>query len=228
MTRPLVPVALVYAAGLLAGKYLSASPWPLFAIAFAFVFLSLAFSKLRPVLIWPMVFVVGWTNFSVRTSIISPFDLRRIGPEPAQIVTMRGELLETPVERIFHRDNSETSRTYARLRVHSLSRNGNASFDRLFDIHMKDVSGSDKAGSTVECGAGVIDIPKLLRTLAKLGYTGTLHFEHEKDAKDPFPGLAESVGYVRGVMAASMRSSWNRIWTRSANIIKTTVSSTSK
>jgi inosose dehydratase len=74
-------------------------------------------------------------------------------------------------------------------------------FDRLFDIHMKDVSGSDKAGATVECGAGVIDIPKLLRTLAKLGYAGTLHFEHEKDAKDPFPGLAESVGYVRGVMA---------------------------
>lgn len=74
-------------------------------------------------------------------------------------------------------------------------------FDRLFDIHMKDVSGSDKAGTTVECGSGVIDIPKLLRTLAKLGYSGTLHFEHEKDAKDPLPGLAESVGYVRGVMA---------------------------
>jgi sugar phosphate isomerase/epimerase len=74
-------------------------------------------------------------------------------------------------------------------------------FDRLLDVHMKDVSGSDKAGQTVECGAGVIDIPKLLRTLAKLGYKHTLHFEHEKDGKDPFPGLAESIGYVRGVMA---------------------------
>jgi inosose dehydratase len=74
-------------------------------------------------------------------------------------------------------------------------------FDRLFDIHMKDVSGSDAKGTTVECGSGVIDISKLLRTLAKLGYSHTLHFEHEKDAKDPFPGLAESVGYVRGVMA---------------------------
>ena len=74
-------------------------------------------------------------------------------------------------------------------------------FDRLLDVHMKDVNGSDVKGSTVECGAGIIDIPKLLRTLAKLGYKGTLHFEHEKDGKDPFPGLAESVGYVRGVMA---------------------------
>jgi inosose dehydratase len=73
-------------------------------------------------------------------------------------------------------------------------------FDRLFDVHMKDVSGSDKAGQTVECGAGIIDIPKLLRMLAKRGYKGTLHFEHEKDGKDPFPGLCESVGFVRGVM----------------------------
>jgi sugar phosphate isomerase/epimerase len=74
-------------------------------------------------------------------------------------------------------------------------------FDRLFDIHMKDVNGSDAKGATVECGSGVIDIPRLLKTLARLGYSKTLHFEHEKDGKDPFPGLAESVGYVRGVMA---------------------------
>jgi inosose dehydratase len=74
-------------------------------------------------------------------------------------------------------------------------------FDRLLDVHIKDVSAATADGTTVEIGAGVIDTPKLLRTLAKLKYAGTLHFEHEKDAKDPFPGLAESVGYVRGVMA---------------------------
>jgi sugar phosphate isomerase/epimerase len=75
-------------------------------------------------------------------------------------------------------------------------------FDRLLDVHIKDVSSADAAGTTVEIGSGVIDTPKLIRTLARLKYTGTLHFEHEKDEKDPFPGLAESVGYVRGVMAA--------------------------
>jgi sugar phosphate isomerase/epimerase len=74
-------------------------------------------------------------------------------------------------------------------------------FDRLLDIHMKDVSAADAKGTTVECGSGIIDIPKLLKTLAKLGYSKSLHFEHEKDAKDPLPGLAESVGYVRGVIA---------------------------
>jgi inosose dehydratase len=75
-------------------------------------------------------------------------------------------------------------------------------FDRVLDVHIKDVSASDAKGTTVEIGSGVIDTPKLIRTLARLKYTGTLHFEHEKDEKDPFPGLAESVGYVRGVMAA--------------------------
>jgi inosose dehydratase len=75
-------------------------------------------------------------------------------------------------------------------------------FDRLLDVHIKDVSSADAKGTTVEIGAGVIDIPKLLRTLMRLKYTGTLHFEHEKDEKDPFPGVADSVGYVRGVLAA--------------------------
>jgi inosose dehydratase len=74
-------------------------------------------------------------------------------------------------------------------------------FDRLLDIHIKDVSSATADGTTVEIGAGVIDIPKLVRTLSRLKYSGTLHFEHEKDGKDPFPGVAESVGYVRGVMA---------------------------
>jgi len=75
-------------------------------------------------------------------------------------------------------------------------------FDRLLDVHIKDVSSADAKGTTVEIGRGVIDTPKLLKTLVRLGYSKTIHFEHEKDEKDPLPGLAESVGYVRGVLAA--------------------------
>ena len=74
--------------------------------------------------------------------------------------------------------------------------------DRVIDMHLKDTSAADKSGATVEIGRGVIDIPKLLRTAVTLGYTGTMHFEHEKDPGDPLPGLAESVGYVHGVLAA--------------------------
>ncbi len=74
--------------------------------------------------------------------------------------------------------------------------------DRLFDIHIKDVTAASGDGQTVEMGRGVIDIPKLIRTLIRLDYKGTLAFEFEKDGSDPLPGLAESVGYLRGVLAA--------------------------
>lgn len=73
-------------------------------------------------------------------------------------------------------------------------------FDRIFEIHIKDVSLADKEGKTVEIGRGVIDIPKFLKLVVKLKYTGILSFEHEKDENDPVPGLAESLGYVKGVL----------------------------
>jgi len=73
--------------------------------------------------------------------------------------------------------------------------------DRLYDVHIKDVSAATAKGTTVEIGRGVIDIPKLLRTLREVKYSGTLALEFEKDAKDPLPGSAESIGYLRGVLA---------------------------
>lgn len=74
--------------------------------------------------------------------------------------------------------------------------------DRLLDVHIKDVSEATAKGHSVEIGRGVIDIPKFLRILVKINYSGIVSFEYEKDADDPMAGLAESVGYVRGVLAA--------------------------
>ncbi len=73
--------------------------------------------------------------------------------------------------------------------------------DRLLDVHIKDVSAATKEGNTIEIGRGVIDIPRFLRTLIKINYSGMTSFEFEKDKEDPLPGVAESVGYVRGVLA---------------------------
>lgn len=72
--------------------------------------------------------------------------------------------------------------------------------DRLYDMHMKDVYKTDKEDSPIEVGRGFIDIPKVIKTLKKINYQGTVAFEYEKDEKDPLPGLSESVGYVRGIM----------------------------
>lgn len=73
---------------------------------------------------------------------------------------------------------------------------------RLYDVHIKDVSAANAKGGAVEVGRGVIDIPQVLRTLMKIGYAGIVSFEYEKDENDPLPGLAESVGYTRGALAA--------------------------
>ncbi len=74
-------------------------------------------------------------------------------------------------------------------------------FDRIFEIHMKDVTTSDKEGKAIEIGRGVIDIPGFLKTVVKKKYSGIISFEYEKDDADPVPGLAESLGYVKGVLA---------------------------
>lgn len=72
--------------------------------------------------------------------------------------------------------------------------------ERVFDMHMKDMDKAQPEGKAVEVGRGIIDIPKVVKTLKKINYQGYVAFEYEKDGDDPIPGLAESVGYVKGVM----------------------------
>lgn len=70
---------------------------------------------------------------------------------------------------------------------------------RIFDMHLKNVTSATKDGITCELGRGVIDIPAYMAILRKVKYTGVCSLEFEKDMKDPLPGLAESVGYFKGV-----------------------------
>lgn len=72
--------------------------------------------------------------------------------------------------------------------------------DRLYDLHFKDVDKAEAEGHSVEVGRGVVDIPGVLEALLKINYSGSLGLEYEKDADDPLPGAAESVGYVKGVL----------------------------
>jgi inosose dehydratase len=74
--------------------------------------------------------------------------------------------------------------------------------DRLIDVHIKDVTDDTERGETCEMGRGVVDIPFFLRSLIRMGYAGTVSLEYEKDEKDPLPGAAESIGYLRGVLAS--------------------------
>lgn len=73
---------------------------------------------------------------------------------------------------------------------------------RLFDLHIKDVSVAAKDGKAIEIGRGVIDIPALIKALRRVNFQGKCSIEFEKDMKDPLPGIAESVGFFKGVMKA--------------------------
>lgn len=72
--------------------------------------------------------------------------------------------------------------------------------DRVLDLHIKDVDKNDESGATLEVGHGIIDIPEFLKMLIKKNYSKVVSFEYEKDGNDPLDGLAESLGYVRGVL----------------------------
>ena len=122
MNRPLVAVVFAYAAGLLLAQLFQPPLAALFVIAFFLLVLVLVLEKLRPFLIWPLLALVGWTNFAAHTSVISPNDLRTLlGHEPA-VATVHGTLAETPRLKIVERDDQEKWRSVARVRVREIQR----------------------------------------------------------------------------------------------------------
>jgi len=76
---------------------------------------------------------------------------------------------------------------------------------RVFDIHLKDVTGHTKLGYSLEVGRGVIDFPSFVRMLRKVRYSGVVSLENEKDMDNPFMGIAESIGYFRGIIVATKK-----------------------
>ena len=79
---------------------------------------------------------------------------------------------------------------------------------RLYDCHFKDINnpkGRNAGSSEVEVGRGILDIRGMLQALLEVGFQGHVGFEHEKDPNDPIPGVAESVGYTKGVLSGIAR-----------------------
>ena len=74
--------------------------------------------------------------------------------------------------------------------------------DWIYDIHIKDESEASKKGQTWEMGRGVMDFKPIVETLRKIGYKGVVSLEFEKNGNNPHSGVAESIGYLRGVCDA--------------------------
>ncbi len=75
--------------------------------------------------------------------------------------------------------------------------------DRLHDLHLKNVTAPNKQGRGIELPRGVIALPALVRALRQIQYRGVCSLEYEKDMDSPLLGIAESIGYFRGVMDAT-------------------------
>lgn len=69
----------------------------------------------------------------------------------------------------------------------------------IYDIHIKDESEASKKGQTWEMGRGVMDFRPIVKVLRQIKYKGVVSLEFEKNGKNPHPGVAESIGYLRGV-----------------------------
>jgi sugar phosphate isomerase/epimerase len=66
---------------------------------------------------------------------------------------------------------------------------------------MKDIYALGDRNTPIEGGRGILNTKSILAALLKIKYQGLVGFEYEKDGKDPIPGLAESTGYVKGILA---------------------------
>ncbi|RIJ47001.1 sugar phosphate isomerase/epimerase [Maribellus luteus] len=74
---------------------------------------------------------------------------------------------------------------------------------RVFDIHLKDVTGTTKLGYSVEVGRGIINFPAFVKMMREVNYTGVISLEHERNMDNPFMGIAESIGYFRAMIVAT-------------------------
>ncbi len=73
----------------------------------------------------------------------------------------------------------------------------------IYDIHIKDESEASPKGRTWEMGRGVIDFKPIVNVLREIKYRGVVSLEFEKNSKNPHPGVAESIGYLRGICDAT-------------------------
>ncbi len=161
MKHPFVTVALVYGGGLVLGDYVQPPVGLLFLVALAVAVLAAAWTRARARLLWPLVFLCGWTNLVSRTAILSPRDLRAVLTSGPEIVTVRGTLEETPSQRVYMQDQREVSRSLVVLETREILRpntNWQASFGRVLVLTPGVLPAGFYQGQTVEV-TGVLAVP---------------------------------------------------------------------
>jgi competence protein ComEC len=122
MWQPLPLVVLLYVSGILLATRLALPLCWLFPSAVGSGVLALCVPKWRSVTLWPLVLLTGWINCVTHTAILSPRDLRILIGENTEYLTLRGELCETPIQRLVERDHQPATRSVARIQVKAFRR----------------------------------------------------------------------------------------------------------
>ena len=139
MRRPLLFAALIYAVGVLLGEMWPQSPFILLIIVVTAALACVgcwwvvgvtgalgthranlfaqsaglgALLGARMKLGFGIAFLVfaGWANHAFHTATLSPVDLRRLIKDEAEIITLRGRMVDTPVQRITRRESGSIER----------------------------------------------------------------------------------------------------------------------
>ncbi len=138
--QPLVAVALCYGVGVVLGHFVEAPLAAGFTVAIALTLAAFFANQLRPLLLPVLLLLTGWLNLSSRTALLSPHDLRTVLGSDAQLVTARGRIISTPVERVSMRNEKELWRALAEVEVSEIQiRNGE--WQRTFGRVMSRTSG---------------------------------------------------------------------------------------
>jgi sugar phosphate isomerase/epimerase len=72
---------------------------------------------------------------------------------------------------------------------------------RLFDMHIKDLANFQSRDSQVDVGDGIMPIRGIFQALIANEYKGFVDLEYEIHGDNPMPGVMESFGFMRGVLA---------------------------
>jgi ComEC/Rec2-related protein len=193
MKRPLLSVAVAYAAGILLAEFIRFPPLLLLLVTgLGLAVVSLVWARVRRLLLWPLILLAGAANLALHTAVISPRDLRNLlGSEP-QIATVRGRLRETPQLRIYAHGEQESWRTMAQVEVTAIRLNKQQEWRPAFGrmaITTRGTLTNLFAGQVVEV-SGVARLPRLpdapgtfdyRKYLSELGIYYQLQAESEND-----------------------------------------------
>ena len=73
---------------------------------------------------------------------------------------------------------------------------------RIYDMHIKNVKFDAKKNVAVPMPRGDMDMWEIVKALVEVNYTGCCSLEYERDFKDNLAGVAESIGYFKGLIKA--------------------------